>query len=180
MKPHDCFTGLLYFIQWYFLVGSQLIDTEVQALDTTDRADAAFSFPPFSPVLPRKSEISHFMALFNKLLILSDFKYMDWIFSHSLLCWGKAFTSSCAIIYKICFQITMVCIQSAVGLVAGISEEPFLSVCTSSSLSWMPLEHQTWASFEERLNMLQSKGCAALEHQERKQAQRRQKETAWL
>lgn len=57
----------------------------------------------------------------------------------------------------------MVCIQSAVGLVDGISEEPFLSVCTSSSVSWMPLEHQTWASFEERLNILLSKGCAAVE-----------------
>lgn len=68
----------------------------------------------------------------------------------------------------------MVCIQYAVGLVAGISEEPFLSVCAGSSPSWMPLEHQTWASFEERLNMLQSKGHAAVEPHNRTENRHRE------
>lgn len=64
--------------------------------------------------------------------------------------------------------------QSTVGLVPGIYKEPFLSVCASSSLYWMPLEHQTWASFEERLNMLQSKGSAAVEPHNRTENRHRE------
>lgn len=86
--------------------------------------------------------------------------WIEFLHIVSLLCQGKAFASFCVSILKICFQIAMVCIQSAVGLVAGISEEPFLSVCARSSHSVCllnirhgPALKTDWACFSPRAVM---------------------------